>query len=244
MPGIFISRGVRLVIPPGGLVLSLTRPTPLVTVHVHFDVCPSWCQIALQHLKDAQRRAAERIEAWAHDDQQARGATLEREFEAAMQAIVAAGIAIDAFYAAVQPHVAIPPAMLKSWREGRTARHAQIAEVLRRAFRVSPIGFANLKVHLKELFRFRDLAVHPSGKLQAPLLHPELDVGVEWRFAFFRAPNAEAVVHSSTGIIWQLVHSPRPTDARVKEYAVSLRDRLTELFPNGHPSVPVPESEA
>lgn len=233
--GIFISRGMRVTVPPGGLVLSLTRPVPPLVVHVHFDVCPSWCELALQHLANAKQREIERRLAWAGTDEQAKGRALEREFEASMQAIVAAGIAIDAFYAVLQPKVVLPPSLVQRWRERRTARHAQISEILRRAFALKPKGTANLKTHLKEIFRFRDLAVHPSGKLGAPILHPELNVGVEWRFAFFRAQTAEAVVTSATSIIWALAHDAKPNDKAVIDYAKALRIRLAEVFPAGSP---------
>src|ERR1019366_575207 len=97
MPGIFITKGMRVEIPPGGLVISLSGPPPPLRLHVHFDVCPSWCQLALRHLSNAKACASERDIAWAGTDESAKALALEREFEASMQAIVAAAIALDAF---------------------------------------------------------------------------------------------------------------------------------------------------
>lgn len=71
MGGVFISRGMTLAIPPGGLTLSLSEagePTGNLTLHVRFDVCPSWLGLAIGHLREAQARQAERIEAWKTTD--------------------------------------------------------------------------------------------------------------------------------------------------------------------------------
>jgi len=76
--------------------------------------------------------------------------------------------------------------------------------------------------------------IHPA-RFEAPILHPELGVGVEWRFAYFCAQVAESVVHGATGILWELAHKGKPTDTKIQEYLATLRPRLAELFPNGHP---------
>jgi hypothetical protein len=107
--------------------------------------------------------------AWGGTDENAKGTALEREFESSMQAIMAAGIAVDAFYAVIKTHAQVPPTLAQKWREKRTPRYSQIAEVLRIAFHLKPKGTAVLRRNLKEIFRFRDLAVHPSGKIEAPL---------------------------------------------------------------------------
>jgi hypothetical protein len=50
----------------------------------------------------------ERIAAWQSDDADARAATLEREFESSMQAMMAAAIALDSFYLALRDKTSIP----------------------------------------------------------------------------------------------------------------------------------------
>jgi hypothetical protein len=54
-----------------------------------------------------------------------KAATLEREFEAAMQAIMAAAIAVDASYALIRSHVHLPPSIVTKWRTNRTARYVK-----------------------------------------------------------------------------------------------------------------------
>lgn len=49
-----------------------------------------------------------------------------------------------------------------------------------RTFTFKPKGASALRANLKAIYRYRDLAVHPSGRIEAPMLHPELDLGMEW----------------------------------------------------------------
>jgi hypothetical protein len=107
-----------------------------------------------------------------------------------MQAVMAAAIAIDAFYALIQTHVQLPSSLITQWRTIRTARYTQVTEVLRRAFHLKQKGTAALRQNLKEIYRLRDLAVHPSGKIEAPILHPEIDVSVEWRSSERTTPSS------------------------------------------------------
>jgi hypothetical protein len=239
MSGVFITRGMRVTIPSGGLTLAIgnhRKVTGNVTIHVRFDVCPTWVQLALRHLDDAKAKKALRVAAWAGADEDQKAATLEREFEAAMQAIMAAAIAVDAFYALIQSHVHLPPSIVTKWRTNRTARYRQVTEVLQRGFQLKPKGVGILRQNLKEIYRVRDLAVHPSGKIEAPILHPELGVGVEWRFAYFSADNAELLVNAATWILWQLAYMGKPKDPEIQGYIAGLRPRLGDLFPTGHPS--------
>jgi hypothetical protein len=240
MPGIFISRGMTISIP--GFSIRLRDDGQLegdpITLHVRFDVCPSWIQVATRHLEDAKLARARRDEAWSGSDEDAKARALEAEFEASMQAIMAAAIAWDAVYAILREHVTIPPAMSEKWRTGRTARYTQVAETVRRAFSLKPKGAALLRANLKWLYSYRDMAVHPAGKIAAPLLHPELNVGMEWRFVYFRARNAEMAVMGAAGGLWDLATNRRSKDAKITEYQKGLRARLQEIFPGGAPQPP------
>jgi hypothetical protein len=217
-------------------------PTWSLTPHVLFDVCPTWTELALRHLEDSRSKRTTRQAAWNGTNDDEKAATLEREFEASMQAIMAAAIAIDAFYSLIQTHIQLPEALIAKWRDKRTPRYSQVTEVLRRAFNLKPKDTATLRQNLKEIYRLRDLAVHPSGRLEVPILHPEINVGVEWRFAYFRADNAELIVYAATGILWELVHGGKPKDGKIQKYMASLLPRLAQLFPTGHPMAETPIS--
>jgi hypothetical protein len=97
------------------------------------------------------------------------------------------------------------------------------------AFGLKSKGTAALGQNLKEIYHLRDLAVHPSGGLEAAILHPELNVGVEWRFAYFRYANAETLVRTAERMLAELVTTGRPKNQAVQQYANALRLRLEEL---------------
>lgn len=240
MPGIFISRGMSITIPSFSIHIGEDGQLDgdPITLHVRFDVCPTWIQVAKRHLDVALCAKDHRNEIWSEQDEDAKAKALEAEFESSMQAIMAAAIAWDAVYAVLREHVIIPPAMSEKWRSGRTARYTQVAEVIRRAFSLKPEGSALLRKNLKALYSYRDMAVHPSGKIAAAVLHPELDVGTEWRFVYFRARNAEMAVLGAAAMLWDLATNGRSKDAKVTEYQKTLRTRLEEIFPEGAPQVP------
>lgn len=245
MSGVFITRGMTMSIPSFSIRLrddGELDSDPLV-LHVRFDVCPTWIQIAKHHLDTALAARAIREQVWSGTDEDAKARALEAEFEASMQAIMATAISLDAAYAVLQQHVAIPPAMIEKWRKGRTARYTQVSEVVRRAFSLKPKGAAALRGNLKEIYRYRDMAVHPSGKIEAALLHPEIDVGVEWRFVYFRAKNAELVVLTAAAMLWDLAYNGKANDPEVTEYQKTLANRLVEVFPSGRPTPPATDAD-
>jgi hypothetical protein len=227
MTGVFISKGITPVIPAGGLVLSASGGT--FTLHLHFEVCPTWLGLALRHLEAAKVTQTARALAWEGTDESAKGTTLEREFEASMQAIMSAAIAWDAFYAVVNSKITIPQELIAKWRENRTARYKQVSEVLRVAFNLKPAGFKALCQNLKEIYRLRDQAVHPTGKISAPVYHPELKVGVEWRFLCFRYESAAMVVRETVRMMSELVTSAKPNGPEVQKYAEVLRPTVRSL---------------
>lgn len=234
MPGIFITKGMSLSIPAGGLKISIAddgKVNSEVRVHVRFDTCQTWASLAVQHLRRAQEHRALRLAAWSGTDEAEKGRTLEQEFEASMQAMVAAAIAWDAFYALVKEHVDLPKGVVESWRKKRTSRHIQVTEVVRQAFTLKPKGASALRQNLKEIFKYRDLAVHPSGAIDAPVLHPELNVGVEWRFATFRAVAAEQIVNSAIGMLWDLAQNGKAASPTNAEFMKALREHLTSTWP-------------
>lgn len=238
MTGIFVKRGMTISVPPGGLTLTIgddARVTGSLTLHVHFDVCPTWIDLSLRHLGAARAARVVRDCAWSGTDDEAKSEAMEREFESSMQAIVAVAIAIDAFYAVLRRHVSLPPSTLAAWRTNGTARYVQITEVIRRAFRLKNVGTASLRSNLKELQRYRDMAVHPPAQIQEAIIHPELNVGVEWRFVYYRTENAELAVNAMVATLWELCNKGTPANDDIAEYAATIKARLTELLPGGPP---------
>lgn len=231
MPRVFIKEGMRVGIPSGGLTFSIGedgRAMSSLTLHVHFDVCPTWLALASGHLADAQVRAEEQKAAWQGDDASAKAEALEREFEASIQAIMAAATAMEAFYGVVQKAAEVPKAQREKWREKKAARRKQVGEVLRLAFGISSEDFRAVRGILKNIYTLRDMAVHPKGELAPALLHPELGVGVEGRFYYFRYAHAKQIVDEAHELIYQLVTNGTPKNAEVARYSGELRAKLAQ----------------
>jgi hypothetical protein len=216
----------------GGLLAAMSLDAQPVTGSAsgaRFDVCPVWLDFAIRHLSDAQVARDARIGAWRESDEHSRTAALEWEFEASLQAIMASAIAVDAFYAAVQTRVPLPQSLIDEWRDKKAPRHVRISDVFGDALSLDPKSVSGLREALAEIFRFRDLAVDPSGKMGAEVLHPELGVGVEWRFAYFRHQNALVIVTATVRLIAELAASGHPKDPDLRKYIDALRSKVEPL---------------
>jgi hypothetical protein len=226
------SRAVTVEIPADALVVAIgqdAEPASGTASHAHFDICPTWLELAIRHLSDAQVAQGARIESWKDADEHSKTGALEWEFAASIQAIMASSIAVDALYAAVQARAQLPQSLTDEWRDKRTPRYIQISEVLGRAFSLEPKNVSGLRQALAEIFRFRDLAVDPSAKTDAQILHPELGVGVEWRFAYFRCENALLIVKATLRLIAELAIAGKPKNADLQTYIDALRSGVEPL---------------
>jgi hypothetical protein len=197
--GVHISRGVRLRIPVGGLVIqtgSGKSPNMEVkAVELQLDTCVHWLEIALEHLANA-RLAHEALCAELPNSPEL-GNILDREFKASVQATFAAATFFEALYAAsVERNPPKKPFAPRNPKK-RPTRYAIVTEQLRRSFGLKKQGTANLRSVLSEVYRFRDQAVHPSAAFSEPVLHPELNVGVERRFVMFSSINAHQLVRAA-----------------------------------------------
>jgi hypothetical protein len=227
--GIFITRGMSFGVRDLEISIGPDGESKVnATFHASLDTCPYWLEIASRHARDAMRAHKEVLSAWESDDGDRKATALEAEFTSGMQSVVASAIAVDAFYALVRPHVPIPEAMTRRWRTGRTARHRQIAEVLRRAFHLKPKGTAFLRQNLEQLFRFRDRAVHPPATLEAPVVYAEIGVATEWRFVAFNHHAARNAFPVALSLVAQLSeHRSRP--AAIREQLDATRQRVAPL---------------
>jgi hypothetical protein len=140
MAGIRVLKDNSFIIPAGALTISPDGEIKLTEVHLHYDVCPTWLEIALDHLAHAGSHHAAAMACTSLPDGASHSDHVECEFRASMQAIMASAIAVDAFYANIKSRTSIPEDMLRAWRKNRTARYAFIAETcgVRSASRPSP----------------------------------------------------------------------------------------------------------
>jgi hypothetical protein len=243
-PGIFLTKGMKVSIPSFSISVSddgKVSSDP-VTLHTGLDMCPYWIGIAYEHLIDTELAHNELMAAKDGKEDAGIGTSLQKEFVSGMQTIMAAGVAIDAYYGSVKRHIEIPKDLTKTWREKGTGRHKQIAEVLRRAFPMSTESGKKLRDILKQNLTFRDRAVHPEYGTTAPQLHVELNKVTDWRYATFRFSNAKTIAGLTLSIIYQTASNPHKKKyPGLKKYCEELivdlapllkkwTDRYGELF--------------
>ena len=207
--GIHVTRSMRLRL--SNLALTVgddgTIHASDVEVDLSIDMYVYWLEVALEHLAAAEIAHTRLLETWTKDDE-ASSAALERDCRESMQCIVAAAIAIDAFYAMVGDHVQVAQRTREAWRRNRTPRPKQIAEILKRSFQIGPKSFTQIRSIIIELFGWRDKAVHPVAGYDHPVPYEELHVSTEWRLVAFRAENAKNAVSIALSLIFQLLQRP------------------------------------
>lgn len=234
--GIFVTKGMRVTIPKGGLTLQIDpdgKPqAELKALHLELDLCLYWLEIAVEHLATAEQANKAVQSAHKSGDSEQKAEALEAEFASGMQAITASAIAIDAFYAAVKERAAIAniDELSRTWRKKGTARYKQIAEVIKRAFSLRPEPFQALRCNLKELMNYRGKAVHPPSGASKPMMHPELNQPTEWRFVVFRFVNAKALVRFAIGLVAQTARQhERVEPERFQKYCRSIAEKIAPL---------------
>lgn len=105
---------------------------------------------------------------------------LTRELKDGVVAMCAFAFAFDGFYDVVKSELGEHP-HADQWRqEGKrpTPRDRQVAETLRFHLKLGPQFTGQLKQFLKELFKFRGRAAHPSSSFVVATYREEVDAGV------------------------------------------------------------------
>ena len=223
MPGIFVSRGARFSIPEFEVTESpegvISGPES-ITLHLSYDMYPQWLRVAVEHAEAAILAAVEVDRQWATDveDARARSDAIEAEQRASMQSMVAAAVAFDGMFGMIDDVAPLKTETKDAWRANGTKRPARIAAALRHAFRIPNTEFKKVRQFLDELFRFRDLAVHPASRAEPAIEHPRISTGVEPRFVIFRAENAVLAAGQALTIIHQLLDVPRAKHAKLVEH--------------------------
>lgn len=233
MSGIFIARGMTLALTNFSIRFSKDgKIDSTMEPKVGFDACIPWLEIAIEHLVTARTLTSNSAETWNGTDENAKGELLRHEFLTSMQTIVAAAIAIDAFYSKVDQCLdKKKQSNQKSRRKKlrRAARYATVSETIKVAFGLKPPGASELRKIIKQIFLFRDRAVHPSGALSDPILHPDMKVGVESRFVAFRYENARNIVKATIEMVTQLTNKRNSDNKKLHDYCVYLQKELATL---------------
>jgi hypothetical protein len=191
-PGVTVVAGMSLQIPAGALVLTEGENDDVRmevrSILVRLDLWTMWLEIGCIHAAQAAEFTG-KLRPEGLDDA-TRAALLADELREAMVAVTALAFALDGFYDVVQKEFGRHPDAESLWPKNRTARHIQVAETLRYHFKTSPDFSKAMRTTLRQLFEFRDRAVHPSSKFVAPIYRPEIDSDVHPHFVTFSGPHA------------------------------------------------------
>lgn len=199
--GILIFQGMHVGVLPGDLTLSVDEagnPDVNLIVSTAYNVLPLWLRIAHDNLSQA-RQASEDIASKWGQDENLNKELLISELGPALQVFVACGIALDALYDLLRPHAKLSKEEIKKWREGscKTGRADHISEVIRRIYKLENDMLLKFKKDIKQIFKYRDMAIHPSLNLKNACARPDIPVGVDWKFSAYKFRNSE-ICFSST----------------------------------------------
>lgn len=191
--GVLIFEGMKVGVLPGDFTVQVDEHGSIdanLVLSTAYNVLPIWVRVANDQLLEARKTSEAIRNQWSTNDQVNRE-LLIAELEPSMQVFVACGIALDALYDQLRPFAKLNAAELDSWKKNKTARETQIAEVVRRVYRLDAEVAAKFKQNITAILKYRDLAVHPSLELKQTCTRPDLQVGVDWKFSAYRYSNAE-----------------------------------------------------
>lgn len=233
MGGVFVSEGMHLRIPAGGLTVTVNDRGELdtsLTFEVSLEVWPVWLDVGIDHAIEAlgsRRTLAAAITESGNGglDGETQSELILSECKSAMVSIAAAAFALDNFYSVIREFAPGISELERQWAAARTARHRRVSEAIRRTFRVNNASARNLNRSVREIFQFRDWAVHPAVEFREPRLHPLLGSAVEWRFIAFSANNAGNAVGNAASIISQCVRAPREANPPLAKWCEGQLER-------------------
>lgn len=223
--GIYFPEAGELRIPAGGMRLTADGRLEIDQVEVVLDTWPYWLDVAIAHAIEAvseRRRLSDHV----HDDDQKR-AWLSAECKASMVAVAGAAIALDSFYGSLRKRRDMSELDAR-WKRSHAARATRVAETLVRSFRLENVAAKAIKAQVRELFRFRDWAVHPPADFKPAVPHDGIGSAVHWWFVAFGAPNARQAVINATTIIDHCVRRPRVKQPDFEKWAGAATVRVAE----------------
>lgn len=244
MSGIFLIMGMNFGISNLSFQIddegNFTSKGPDLTIA--YDACIVWAKIALEHRDMAKDKMTTRRAKWRSEETDVgqRASSLEAEFHATMQAVVASVTCIDALYDHLAPYAPIPPATKEAWSRKGTARYKQITETIRATFAIKPKEAKAVRQIFHGMFALRNAAVHPSNAHCQPYPHPELEVATDWRLTVFRGDVADFFVCNAVGLLWDITRGTRYRTPELTEFISHFRERVDRLLPDGKPSPDVP----
>ncbi|AMK76037.1 MULTISPECIES: hypothetical protein [Methylomonas] len=118
-PGVFLVKGDTVSIPSFSVSIDeegKMNADPVI-LKTGIEMTPYWLNIAYKHLISTEVTHKKLMLVKAEENNRLIGECLKKEYSSGMQAIMASGIAIDAYYASVKEHVKIPKDQVDAWQK-------------------------------------------------------------------------------------------------------------------------------
>lgn len=227
---VLIFEGMKVGILPGDCTISVDEAgntDARLVLSTSYNVVPLWLRIAHDNVLLSHKASTDIKDKW-NEDAENQKALLLAELTPSMQVFVACGTALDALYEQLRPFAKISQPDINAWRDTKTSRAAQIAEIIRRAYKQEKSAFNAFKLNIKSIVQFRDQAVHPTHEIRRTCTRPDISVGVDWRFSAYRYDNA-AIAYRRTMEMFIHLHENPAAEKKVTENMENIFKALREL---------------
>ena len=228
-----MTRGSTLMIPAGGLVISIDENgLPAMDVE-EFRLASStwidWLHIALERIDDAKAARKALVAAVESGDEAAENDALERELRTSLQVVTAAASGLEGFYGLIEPHIEIGAEERAARRRKRTGRAIWVADGIFRVARIPGGKRSVLRKNLIGTYKARNLAVHPEDAPRLPVVHPVLQQMVPSYLATFTWETSAGVIATCVEAILWVLDRPRANEGPIFELSESASALVHEL---------------
>ncbi len=228
--GVLVFEGMKVGVLPGDLTIDVGESGSInsrLILSTAYNVLPIWLRIANDQLLQAERACDAIKVRWGTNDEVNRE-LLVAELEPSLQIFVACGIALDALYDQLREFAKLTQADIQSWKDNGTARDRQIAEVIRRVYKLDAHATGQFKQNISEILKYRDMAVHPSLELKQACSRPDIPVGVDWKFSAYKYSNAARCFKSTMEMLLHL-HERKSGISDVDQQMANVVKALVQL---------------
>jgi len=228
--GVLIFKGMKVGILDGDFTISVNEEghtDAKLVLSTSYNVVPLWLRIAYDNIVLSHQASMDITKQWNENTEKQKELLLA-ELTPSMQVFVACGTALDALYEQLRPYAKLSKDEIKHWRENKTSRAAQIAEVIRRVYKLKKEIFETFKHNIKSIIEYRDQAVHPTHAIKQSCTRPDIPVGVDWRFSAYRYHNGE-ICYRRTMEMFIHLYEKRASEEKVNENMQNILEALKEL---------------
>lgn len=208
--GVLVFEGMTVGFLPGDLTISVDESgatSSKAILSSAYNVLPIWLRIASDQLRTA-KQASEAVATRWDENEDAKRELLVAELEPSLLVFVACGIALDALYDQLRGFANVTRDDIRAWKTNKTARGAQIAEIIKRVYKLKATETAAFKQSITEILKLRDMAVHPSLELKQTCSRPDIPVGVDWKFSAYKYSNAAQCFAGTMNMLIHLCGRP------------------------------------